>query len=184
MRSLALAAALAFVAVLSGPAPAPAHGTHGSDVAITHPMSGPVLEGRTAGAVMQIANEGAEAVRLVGASSPAFEAVELHESIEEDGVSKMRPVDGIEIPAGDTVTLAPGGLHLMLIGAKQTFRAGDGFPLTLDFGSAGTVDLTVEVGSMSGHGSMKHGDMHHGAMTHDHADHGADHHHHGANAAD
>ncbi len=60
-------------------------------------------------------NEADQPLRLVEASSAAFEAVEFHESYEEGGMARMRAVPALEIPGGGSVTLAPGGLHLMLL---------------------------------------------------------------------
>jgi copper(I)-binding protein len=61
------------------------------------------------------------------------------------GVAKMRPVDGIEIPAGKTVTLAPQGHHLMLMGIDKPFVSGEHFPLTLHFDRGGDRVIDVEV---------------------------------------
>jgi hypothetical protein len=84
--------------------------------------------------------------RLVAASTPAAAKAELH-SMEMSGmVMKMRPVAGVDLPAGQPVSLAPGGFHVMLIGLKKPLRAGQSFPLTLTFAKAGahTVDVSVE----------------------------------------
>ncbi len=62
----------------------------------------------------------------------------------------MRPVEAIPVAAGGTVTLAPGGLHMMLIGLRQALKPGDSFPLTLRFEKAGPVETTVKVGNAGG----------------------------------
>src|SRR5690625_3422451 len=144
--------ALALVAGLAVAAPVAAHDLEIGDLVIVHPASRPVLAGRTAAVYMAIANDGDEDERLVGASSPNFDAVELHESFEEEGVSKMRPVEAIEIPAGDTALLEPGGLHLMLFGAKEAVAAGEEFSLVLNFENAGEVEMPVMVEETSGGG--------------------------------
>jgi len=61
-------------------------------------------------------------------------------------VMKMRPISGVDIPAGHPVSLKPGGEHIMLMGLSQPLREGQSFPLTLDFEKAGprTVTVTVE----------------------------------------
>lgn len=64
---------------------------------------------------VELRNDGAEPLRLIGASSAAFEAVEFHESYEEGGMMRMRAIASIEIPAGGVLSLQPGGLHLMLL---------------------------------------------------------------------
>ena len=71
---------------------------------------------------MQIANPGPKII-IVGASSPQFEMVEIHRTEIVDGMARMIPQDRLPVPAGGSVTLEPGGLHLMLIQAKQPLQA-------------------------------------------------------------
>lgn len=61
------------------------------------------------------------------------------------GMMQMRPVDRIEVPAGGTVALAPGGLHVMLLDVPGTLEVGSTFEVTLTFEQAGTVNVTAEV---------------------------------------
>lgn len=61
------------------------------------------------------------------------------------GVMKMRQVDGIDVPAGQMVTLKPGGYHIMLTGLTQPLKEGQTFPLTLTFAKAGSQDVVVTV---------------------------------------
>lgn len=68
---------------------------------------------------------------LISAESPVAGMVEIHEMSMKDGVMRMRPVEKIDLPKGQTVKLAPGGLHLMLENLKKPLRAGDKVPLTL-----------------------------------------------------
>jgi len=84
--------------------------------------------------------------RLVAASTPVAEKAELHTISMSGMVMKMRPVAGVDIPAGQPVTLAPGGMHIMLTGLMKPLQAGQSFPLTLTFEKAGarTVDVAVE----------------------------------------
>ena len=83
--------------------------------------------------------------RLTGAASPAADKVGLHESANDQGVMKMRPVDGIDVPAGGTVKLAPGGYLVMLMGLKQELTAGSRLPVTLSFQQAGKVEVNAIV---------------------------------------
>ncbi len=69
--------------------------------------------------------------RLVSATTPVADAVELHRMSMDNNVMKMTPVAGIEIPAGKGVDLRPGGYHLMLINLKSQIKAGDVIPITL-----------------------------------------------------
>jgi len=82
---------------------------------------------------------------LVGASSDAAETVELHETIRDGDVMRMRPVAKLEIPAGATLAMKPGGLHVMLINLKRDLRPGDRVPVTLTFTHAAPVSLEAPV---------------------------------------
>jgi periplasmic copper chaperone A len=92
--------------------------------------------------------------RLVSASSPVAKKAELHTMAMQDMVMKMRPIAGLDIPAGQPVTLKPGGEHIMLMGLNQPLHEGQSFPLTLDFEKAGprTVTVTVEKADAKGPG--------------------------------
>jgi periplasmic copper chaperone A len=83
--------------------------------------------------------------RLTGASTPAAQKAEIHEMTMDGNVMKMRPVEGIDLPAGQSVTLKPGGYHIMLTGLAKPLQEGQTFPLTLDFAKAGTRQVTVSV---------------------------------------
>ena len=92
--------------------------------------------------------------RLVSASTPAAKKAELHTMSMQGMVMKMRPLAGLDIPAGQPVALKPGGEHIMLLGLKQPLREGQSFPLTLDFAKAGqrTVTVSVEKAGATGPG--------------------------------
>ena len=83
--------------------------------------------------------------RLLSVSSPVAKKAELN-SMEMSGmVMKMRPLASLDIPAGQPVTLKPGGDHIMLIGLNGPLREGQSFPLTLTFEKAGAREVTVAV---------------------------------------
>jgi len=89
----------------------------------------------------------AAADRLVSASSPEAGRVQVHESRIESGMMMMRELrDGLPLPAGETVSLAPGGNHLMLLGVKEPLVAGDTVALTLTFETSAPVGITATVG--------------------------------------
>lgn len=90
--------------------------------------------------------------RLVAASTPVAKEAQLHTMTMVGMVMKMRPLAALNIPAGQPVTLAPGGMHIMLIGLNSPLKAGQSFPLTLTFAKAGqrTVDVAVEPVGASG----------------------------------
>ncbi len=88
-------------------------------------------------------------VRLTSVSGDVAAAVELHETINQDGVMKMVPQpDGFEIPAGGSVELKPGGKHVMMIGLVSPLEVGQQFPLTLNFDNGESLALNVPVMAM------------------------------------
>jgi len=116
-----------------------------AQVKVEQPWARPTVEGQMAGgAFLKIQNQGG-ADRLLAASSSAAGMVQLHSMAMDGNVMKMREVEAIELPAGKTVELKPGGLHIMLMGLKAPLKAGSSVPLTLKFEKAGavTVNLTV-----------------------------------------
>jgi copper(I)-binding protein len=101
----------------------------------------------TAAGYLTVTNRGRNADRLLGGSSPLAQAIEPHTMSMTGGVMRMRLAEGgLEIAPGATLTLAPGGDHLMLIGPKHPLRAGEHVPATLRFARAGAakVDFVVE----------------------------------------
>jgi len=81
-----------------------------------------------------------KATRLVGVTSPASGNAEVHEMKMEGDVMKMRPLTGLDLPAGQPVQLRPGGLHLMLTELKQPLQPGSTVPVTLLFKDANGVE--------------------------------------------
>ena len=118
---------------------------------------------RSGAAFMEITNHAGEADRLVAAASPIAERVELHTHIEDgDGIMRMVEIeDGFEVPAGETILLQRGGMHVMFLGLTGEMVQGEMVDLTLTFEKAGEIDLEVPVDleRMDGHG---HGHDHHG----------------------
>jgi copper(I)-binding protein len=96
---------------------------------------------------MTIANTGAAPDRLIGAASETAPTVEPHNMSVIDGMMKMEQVEGgIEVPAGGSVALAPGGYHIMFIGPTQPFKEGECVSLTLTFENAGELPVQLNVG--------------------------------------
>ncbi len=101
-----------------------------------------------AGAVyVVIKNEGKETDKLIGVSSPAAKMAEVHESfMDANGGMGMRPVEGgLEIPAGQTVELKPGGYHIMLMDLVKPLEVGTKIQVTLKFERSGEVVLDAEI---------------------------------------
>ncbi len=115
-------------------------------------VRGTVPAQRTTGAFMEIT--GNSSVRLIGVSSPVAGTVEIHNMTMQNGVMKMSQVEGIDVPAGKTIMLAPGGYHVMMMGLKQQMKPGERVPLDLLIESADkkreTVSLKVEVRDIAG----------------------------------
>jgi hypothetical protein len=86
---------------------------------------------------------------LIGAESPVADATEVHRTEMDAGVMRMRPAGDVPIPAGSTLILEPGGLHVMLIGLRQELKEGASIPLALEFRRAGTVSIDVPVRSIA-----------------------------------
>lgn len=84
-------------------------------------------------------------VSIVGAESLAFQDVSLHETREENGVSRMREVTALPVAPGKAVELKPGGLHLMLHGADQSLVAGERPVITLKLADGRSLPVTFEV---------------------------------------
>lgn len=88
-----------------------------------------VSQQKATGAFMQITS--AQDAQLVAASSPVAGVVEVHEMTMEKDVMKMRAMKGLDLPAGKSVELKPGGYHVMLMDLKQQMKEGDTVPMTL-----------------------------------------------------
>lgn len=95
---------------------------------------------------MQLRNAGGAAARVMGASSPLARRVEMHVTMREGDVMKMRQVESLEVPAGGAFELKPGGAHLMLLDLARPLREGERVPLRLELEGGGglEVELTVE----------------------------------------
>ncbi len=98
---------------------------------------------KATGAFMQLT--AAKAARVVGASSPVAEVVEIHEMKMDGGVMKMRAMEALALPAGQAVALKPGSYHVMLMGLKAPIQAGDTVPLTLTVEGEDKARSTVEI---------------------------------------
>ena len=95
---------------------------------------------------MTIRNAQANAVSIIAIRSDAFESVEIHRTIAEDGMMRMEPVPALVIAPGSSVQLAPGGLHLMMMNPSQATRPGDVLQIVieLDDGSTQNLNMTVK----------------------------------------
>jgi copper(I)-binding protein len=145
LRTTLLATALALGLAAPAPAQDLAQELTLGPISIAHPWARPGIPNRPVAAYLGIENRGDADDRLVAVASPAFASAELHASEERDGVSTMRRVEAVELPAGGGAEFAPGGYHVMLFGPERPFAEGERFPLTLTFEKAGTVEVEVAV---------------------------------------
>lgn len=112
-----------------------------------------IMPGAKVGAAyLTVMNDGKEPDRLLTISTPIAGKAELHSVTDDDGVMKMRPVDGIALKPGQAVELKPGGLHIMLMDIQGRLKPGDTFPLTLTFEKAGAKSVSASVDKPTGHG--------------------------------
>ena len=114
------------------------------------PMSvvegGPSPSGVHSAVYLTLRNGGRGSERLLGGETEVAEVLEIHESRMEDGIMRMRPVEGgIRIPAGSVAELRPGGLHLMLLNLRASLVEGDTLVLSLQFEESGTREILVPV---------------------------------------
>ena len=125
-----------------------------------HPFATPTLPGATVGGAYlgMLKNKGSQADRLVKVATPVASSVEIHDmNVDATGVMRMREIDGIAMPPNQTVTMSPGkGMHLMLMGLRRPLKAGESFPMTLQFERGGKLDVDVVVerpgpGNAGGH---------------------------------
>ena len=101
---------------------------------------------------LTIKNTGTTPDKLIDVASPAAEQAQVHDMKVENDVSQMWLVGSVELPPGRTVTLAPNGLHIMLLGLKNPLEAAQTFPVTLTFEKAGSITIDVPVEPMGATG--------------------------------
>lgn len=176
-----IAALTACIALATGLAPGLAiahdHVVKAGSLEIVHPWSRATPGGaKVAGGYVTVTNKGTAADRLLSAAADAISAkAEIHEVTVKDGVMSMKPVGGIAVPAGGSLTLKPGSWHIMFTGLKRPLKQGETFPGSLTFETAGkiAVEFTVEeIGatapSMPGAAEPAAPSMDHGGMDHTH----------------
>jgi copper(I)-binding protein len=117
---------------------------HAAPIVITGAWARATAPGQTDGVVyMALTSDSGD--RLTGAETPDAGMAMLHSTMQQGGMSGMTDMDGIDLPAHKRVSLAPHGLHLMLMGLKHPLVAGGSVELDLDFAKAGKVHVRVPV---------------------------------------
>ena len=118
-----------------------AHADAGVPVTASHAWIRVLPGNLPAGAYVVLYNDGAKPLALTGADTAAYGEAMLHESSSTGGVSRMRTIDALPIPAHGTRTLAPGGYHLMLMDAKHPVHPGTKIRITLKFDDGSTLPV-------------------------------------------
>lgn len=120
-----------------------------------------VAQQKSTGAFMQITSN--HDARLLEAKSPVAGVVEVHEMSMDNGVMKMRAIKGLDLPAGKSVELKPGGFHIMMMDLKQQIKEGDIVPVTLVVEGKDkkrtSLEVKVPAKPLAGMGKMDHGHM-------------------------
>jgi periplasmic copper chaperone A len=118
-----------------------------AQVAVKEPwVRATVAQQKSTGAFMQLTSQ--QDAKLIEVKSPAAKIVEIHEMKMDNNVMKMRPIDGLALPAGKGVELKPGGYHVMMIDLNQTLKEGDTVPLALVIETADGKRQTIDVKAM------------------------------------
>lgn len=130
-------------------APVLAHDYEIGGLSVEHPYA-IASTGKTAAGYLSVTNTGTDSDMLV-AIETEFPRADVHRTEKDaSGVARMSPVDGLEIPAGETVTLEPGGLHVMFMGLDRPLAEGDSVHATLVFETAGEIAVEFQVEARSG----------------------------------
>ena len=135
---------VAVAALLAAVGPAHARSAD-AGLSVRDAWSRPAAAGTTGAGFMTIDNRGRRAEALVRVESPLARQVEIHRSTMSGGVMSMSPMGRLDVPAGGSATLAPGGSHLMLMGLSKTVGPGDHIPATLTFASGTKLRVDLEV---------------------------------------
>lgn len=123
-----------------------AHDYSTGQLVIAHPWAPPTLGKQRIGVVyFTLRNQGPDTDRLLAIDLPDGGQAQLHDSQMQDGVMRMRPIDGAAIPAGGELVLQPGGMHVMLNGLPGPLIKGDRIRLILRFEKAGPVEAEAAI---------------------------------------
>ena len=140
MKTITTFFALSLILLLASACAAP------TELTLEDPWARPAFQGDNSAAYLLISNMTDQGDGLIGASSDVANITEIYLSkMDAEGTMTMERQDLIGIPAGETVTLEPGGLHVMLMNLVHDLNVGDNFDLTLEFQRAGDMVVEVEV---------------------------------------
>ena len=118
---------------------------------ITTPWARPTANANTPGGVFfTITNHGSKTAKMINAASDIARMTHIHMTRNDGGMMTMDTVDAVSIAAGESLTFAPGGYHIMLMGLSKKLTQGDEFDLTLTFEKAGDIVIAIPVTGMMG----------------------------------
>ena len=155
-------AAVMAVAVLGLGSLALAETYSAGSLQIGNPWARATPSGAKVGAgYLTITNTGKQSDRLIAGSALPAARFEVHATVVEQGVAKMRPVEGLEIKPGETIELRPGGMHVMFMGLREPLKQGQRVRGTLVFEKAGKIEIEFSVQPVgapapTGHGHPGH----------------------------
>lgn len=118
--------------------------------------------GKNGAAYVTVINHGNSVDKLVGAEATIAKRVELHTHKNDGGIMRMRHIKSIPVPVGSSVSLKPGGHHIMMMGLTQKLKMGAEFPLTLVFEKAGKMTVNVKIKSAGALGGSSDHQQGHG----------------------
>jgi copper(I)-binding protein len=185
LSPVAVFAVLATLCTGCGPSPeapegasAPEAPATGEGVTVADAIVNVMPGGEQAAVYLTVHNGTGAEDRLVAVQTEAAPVAEIHETVAEGDVLRMAAAeDGFPVAAGETLELAPGGKHIMLVGLLPEAATAESVALTLHFATAGEVAVTATVQNLTGaDAGMDHSEMDHSGMDHSGMDHsGMDH---------
>lgn len=149
LRCGLLVAGLAMAWLADWPSPGAAADFRAGEITVTSPWARATPGGIKIGAAyLTLTNRGAAPDRLLSAQTAVAERVELHSTVTDDGMMRMRMAESVAVPPGQTVRFEPAtGLHLMLINLAAPLPQGGSFTLQLTFERAGKIEVPVAIGA-------------------------------------
>ena len=145
IRTILVLLVLAGLAGGAGPAAAGS-----GDVTVNDAWARPTIPTRPGAGYFTLSNGGDAPVVLIGAEAEGAEKVEMHTTVEENGVVNMLMLESLEIAPGEEVVFEPGGDHLMFMGLAEPLAEGESFTATLLFEDGEPVEVVFAVGAEPG----------------------------------
>lgn len=107
-------------------------------------------------AYLTITNNTDKDISLLSVSSPTFKTIEIHRSVEKNGLASMERLENLDIAAGNTISLEPGGYHLMLFDPAKPLKAGDTVQMEFNFTNGNDITAQAVVNKRTGYEHRHH----------------------------